>query len=121
MFFSKDDIIRVNQYIYDHKKTFNEEIGSRIKSFRKINNVTIEEFSEKSLMSINQLSHLENGNNGITLNKFIIICNSLCCKPNTLLEPYIFSANYNEDLFYNEIQNDKSLPRNLLNYLILKK
>ncbi len=119
--FLKDDVIKVNQYIYDHKKIFNKEIGSRIKHFRKTNDVTIEEFSEKSLMNINQLSHLENGKNGITLNKFIIICNSLGCNPNTLLEPYMFSANYNDDLFYYEIQQGKNLSKNLLNYIILKK
>ena len=73
------------------------------------------------LMTSNQMAQIENGKNGITLNKFVIICNSLGCLPNELLENFLYSAKTNDDILFSKLQQGKSISRNVFDYIISKK
>lgn len=117
----KDDILKVNQYIYDNKTKFNFEVGEKIKEYRKQNNITMKEFADRSLMGINQINQIENGRNGITLSKFIILCNALEINPNILLEEFLYSSKINEDILYYSLQGHKNLSRNIVDFIIRKK
>lgn len=116
----EEEIINVNQYIYNNKKKFNIEIGETIKDIRNKNSISLEEFSLKSLMDKKQLLQIESGTNGITLNKFTIICNSLNVSPDILLEKFLYTNKLKEDKLFYELQNGKNLSRNLINFLKIK-
>ena len=59
-------IIKVNQYIYSHKKEFNKEIGEKIKEIRISKNLSLEEIALRGLMSSSHFTQIESGINGIT-------------------------------------------------------
>lgn len=115
------NIIKVNQYIRDNRDSFNYFIGQKIKEVRKVKNIQYTEFEERSLMGINQISQIENGKNGISLNKFVIICNALEVNPNDFLEELLFAPKINEDILYYCLQEDKSISKNILNFIVRKR
>lgn len=117
MFNSNNEIVNVNQYINNHKKKFNIEIGAKIREYRKSNNITTEQLAFRSIMSPSYIIQLENGIYGLTLNKFIIICNALEIEPNYFLDEFIYGSKKNKDILYNELQNNKNISKNIINYL----
>lgn len=119
MFMYNTDLetIQVNQYIQNHRREFNKEIGLAIRNYRINNNIPIHIVSERSMMTISYLNQIENGANGISLIKFICICNALEAKPQDIIESFTFGGNKNEDLIYNELQKEKNLSKNVLEYM----
>lgn len=111
------ETIQVNQYIQSHRGEFNKEIGLAIRNYRLNNNIPINVVSERSMMTISYLNQIENGINGISLIKFICICNALEAKPQEIIESFIFGGNKNEDLIYNELQKEKNLSKNILEFM----
>ncbi len=117
MFNSNLETVNVNQYIFNHKKQFNIEIGSKIKEIRNKKNISTEQMAIRTMMTPSYIMQIENGTNGVTLNKFVIICNALEIEPREILDEFIFGSKTNEDLMYNELQNGKNLSKNIINYL----
>jgi len=73
MFNSNLETVNVNQYIFNHKKQFNIEIGSKIKEIRNKKNISTEQMAIRTMMTPSYIMQIENGTNGVTLNKFVII------------------------------------------------
>ena len=114
-------IIDVNNYIRSHKKELNREIGDLIKKYRNEKNISTEEFANRLLASQPYIVQLEKGDVGISLNKFIMICNSLEIDPKEILDKFLFYSKSNEDLLYRELQESKNLSINLLKFIKNKK
>lgn len=117
MFNSNLETVSVNQYIFNHKKEFNIEIGSKIKELRIKKNITAEQMATRTMMAPSYIMQIENGTNGVTLNKFVIICNALEIEPKEILDDFLFGSKTNDDLIYNELQKEKNLSKNIINYL----
>ncbi len=121
MYKSNLETIGVNQYIFNHKKEFNIEIGLKIKQIRTSKNITTEQMAFRTMMSPSYIMQIENGTNGVTLNKFVIICNALEIEPKEILDDFLFGPKTNEDLIYEELQKGKNISKNILDYLIKQK
>ena len=113
MYNSNIETIKVNQYLKNHRKEFNEEIGITLKKHRIMNGVTTNKLSERAMMTISYINQIENGSNGLSLAKFIMICNALEAEPEKIIEKFTFGCKKNEDLFYNELQKEKNLSKNV--------
>lgn len=111
------DIIKVNEYLEKHKKDFNKEIGNLIRKFRKNKNISIKLFSERTMISESYIKQIEAGIYGLSLSKFLIICNALEVLPYNIIDDFIFSSKENEDLFYNKLQNHKNISKNILDFM----
>lgn len=114
------EIMNVNEYLINHKKEFNIEIGKKIREYRKINNITTKEFAFRSMMSQTYIIQIENGIYGLTLSKFITICNSLGIAPSQILNDFVYVEKNNEILLFNEVQKEKNISKNIINYLKCK-
>lgn len=77
----------------------NINVGKKIEYYRKKKNLTLNDLSEKSGLSIGYLSNLENGKSSLTLDKIQIICEILDISLMKLLEEGSFSGTV--------IKNDK--------------
>ena len=111
------DIIKVNEYFLKNKKDFNEEIGKLIKKSRIEKNISIKLFSERTMISESYIKQIESGKYGLTLSKFLIICNAIEISPYKIIDDFIFSSKENEDLFYNKLQEHKNISKNILNFM----
>lgn len=116
MYNTDSDTIKVNYYLQNHRKEFNKEIGLAIKKYRIENHITPRKLAERAMMTVSYINQIENGSNGISLAKFIIICNALEVKPEQIIENFIFGSKKNEDLIYNELQKEKNLAKNILEF-----
>lgn len=112
-----EKITAINQYLLKHKENFNKDIGIIIKDIRFNKNISTEAFSGMISTSNSYVSQIEQGNNGLSLIKFILICNALKIKPNKLLDNFIYFDHDNEDILYNELQQDKNISENVINYI----
>lgn len=112
-----EKITAINQYLLKHKENFNKDIGIIIKDIRFNKNISTEAFSGMISTSNSYVSQIEQGNNGLSLIKFILICNALKIKPNKLLDNFIYFDDDNEDILYNELQQDKNISENVINYI----
>ena len=115
------ETLMANQYLFNHKKQFNIEVGMKIKEIRTNKKMPKKEMAFQTLMSPTYITQIENGINGITLNKFIIICNALQIHPKEILDDFLFDYNTNEVILYDELQQDKNIVENIKNYLKNKK
>ena len=115
------EILNVNQYISNHKNELNKEIGGLIKQIRIKKKIPIEEMATITNTSPAYISQIENGINGITLNKFIQICNSLKINSQEVLGNFLLYQKEDEFLFCEELQCEKSLSRNILEVMKKKK
>ena len=114
------EILKVNNYIVTHRTEFNKEIGNMIKEWRIKKGLSIEEMSCLTLMGPSYINQLEKGTNGISLNKFIIICNALEINLKEALEMYLYKKESNEDILFNKLQEGKNISENVLNFMRYK-
>ncbi len=121
MYNSNSETLKVNQYIFNHKKDFNKEIGLKIKEIRISKNISTSDLATRTMMTPTYIIQIENGIYGLTLNKFIIICNALEVNPNNILEDFTFGSKQNEDILFNELQQGKNISENIENYMKNKK
>lgn len=110
------DIITVNSYILEHKEDFIKDIGEVLKQERISKNITLEEVALRTKSSSSYIAQIEKGNYGLSLIKFITICNALEVNEQ-ILERFLYSAKKNEDILYYELQKDKNLSKNIIDYL----
>jgi len=110
-------IASINQYLINHKDEFNKEVGGIIKKNRISKQISIERFADMILTSNSYVSQIEQGSNGLSLVKFVLICNALKIKPLQIIENYVFYEDDNEDILYKELQSNKNLSKNLINYM----
>lgn len=113
----ENNIITVNQYIYNHKKEFNKEIGEKLKEIRLNKKISMECMSSRCLMSSSHLKQIENGINGITLNKFIIICNALEINPQEILEEFVLISTINDNILFLNLQRNKNVSKNIIEFM----
>lgn len=115
------DVVCVNHYIVNHKKEFNKEIGKMIREWRVKRNISIDEMAAMTFMSTSYITQLENGVNGITLSKFITICNALEINLKEILEDYLYTKQSNEDILFAKLQDEKNLSENIIDFMKEKK
>ena len=118
-----DDILimDVNNYIRSHKKELNREVGDLIKKIRNEKNILTEQFASRLNVSQPYVVQLEKGDVGISLNKFILICNALEIEPKEILDQFLLHSKNNEDILYKELQEDKNISKNILEFIKNKK
>lgn len=112
-----EKITTVNQYLIKHKDNFNSEIGTIIKEIRTSKDISVETFSKMISTSNSYASQIEHGSNGLSLIKFILICNALNEKPEKVLNNFIYFDEDNEDILYKELQQNKNISKNIINYM----
>ncbi len=112
-----EKITTVNQYLIKHKDNFNYEIGTIIKEIRISKDISVETFSEMISTSNSYASQIEHGSNGLSLIKFILICNALNVKPEKVLNNFIYFNEDNDDILYKELQQNKNISKNIINYM----
>ena len=115
------EVLKVNNYIVTHRAEFNKEIGNMIKEWRLKKKLSVEEMSTMTLINPSYINQLEKGINGITLNKFILICNALEINLKEVLEMYLYVKESNEDFLYNKLQSGKNISENILEFMKYKK
>ena len=113
---NSSDILAVNTYIADHKDDFIKDIGEALKAERIKKNITLEEVALRTKSSTSYITQIEKGTYGLSLIKFIALCNALEVNE-TILERFLYAGKKNEDLLYYELQNEKNLSKNIINYL----
>ena len=118
---SNCEILKINQYIFKHKNQLNKEIGGVIKEIRKKKNITLEELATSTITSPAYISQIEKGINGITLSKFILICNSLKIESKEILDNFLLFKKTDDDLIFEELQYNKNLSKNILEFMKKKK
>ena len=79
--------------------------------------MSVEELSIRSITSPSYINQIENGVNGITLNKFILICNSLKIESREILDNFLLFKKIDDDVISEELQNGKSLSKNILEFM----
>jgi len=111
------EVLKVNNYVATHRKEFNKEIGNMIKEWRTKRGISIEEMSCLTLMGPSYINQLEKGKNGISLNKFILICNALEIDLKEALEMYLYVKESNEDFLYEKLQEGKNISNNIIDFM----
>lgn len=114
------DILEVNTYILNHKEKFIKDLGETLKLERIKKNITLEDVAIRTKSSTSYITQIEKGTYGVSLLKFITICNAIEADEK-ILEKFLYSGKKNEDLFYYELQKEKDFSQNMLKYLIKKK
>jgi len=115
------EIIKINDYILNHKREFTKEFGVEVKRLREEKKMTAEELAERAITPVSYLRQIENGEYGVSLTKFIAICNALEIAPGILINDFIIGDKTNEDLMYNEFQKNKNISKNIIDYMKNKK
>ena len=111
------EVLKVNNYVATHRKEFNKEIGNMIKEWRIKRNLSIEEMACLTFMGPSYINQLEKGINGVSLNKFILICNALEINLKEALEMYLYVKESNEDFLYKKLQEEKNISNNILEFM----
>lgn len=114
------EIIKINDYIFNHKNEFTKEFGEEVKKIREEKNITAEKLAERALTTVNYLRQIECGDYGVSLTKFIALCNALEINPSVLVSNFIV-GDTNDDLLYNELQESKNISENIIRYMKNKK
>ena len=97
---------------FDVPKRFNNEFSAE----RVNRNITLEEVALRSKTSTSYISQIEKGGYGLSLIKFITICNALEVNEN-ILEKFLFAGKKNEDFLYYKLQDGKNISQNILDYM----
>ena len=95
------EIIKINDYILKHKSNFTKEFGLELKKLREERKMTAEDLAERAITPVSYLRQIENGEYGVSLIKFISICNALEINPSQLISDYIIGDKTNDDLIFN--------------------
>ena len=111
------EVLAVNNYIFTHKIEFNKEIGNMIRDWRLKKKLSIEEMATMTLMAPSYINQLEKGTNGISLNKFILICNALEINLKEVLQMYMYAKKNYEDLLFEKLQDEKNISENILKFM----
>ncbi len=115
------EIIKINDYILKHKSNFTKEFGLELKKLREERKMTAEDLAERAITPVSYLRQIENGEYGVSLIKFISICNALEINPSQLISDYIIGDKTNDDLIFNEFQKNKNISKNIIEYMKNKK
>ncbi len=110
------DILCVNKYILEHKENFIKDIGEILKNERINKKISLEEVALRTQTSTSYISQIEKGTYGLSLIKFITMCNALEINEK-ILERFLYGSKKNEDILYYELQKNKNLSKNVINYL----
>ena len=111
------EIIKVNEYFLDRKEEFNIEVGEKIRKLRTMKGFSINDIALRAVSSPAYIIQVENGKYGLSLSKFISICNSLELSPNEVLEEFLYGGKTNEDILYNKLQQGKNISKNIFDYM----
>lgn len=86
------------------------QIGQRIRKYRKAQNLSQEQLSEKIGISVTHMSHIETGNTKLSLPVLVAISQTL----NVHTDDLIFDFPSNKDIIYKEIEEifNNSSPEN---------
>lgn len=114
-------ITEVNNYLKNHKKELNQEVGNIIKKYRTMKKISTEKLANRICVSQPYVIQLEKGDVGISLNRFIMICNALEINLNEILDDFLFCYKSNEDMLYKVLQEDKNISKNILQFIKSKK
>ena len=118
------DTTNTNKYLFSHRKDLNHDLGIIIRNIRLSKNITREELAEMLVTSTSYISQIESGKNGVSLIKFIAICNALEISPQKIIEDYVYTETnsiLDNKEFYEYLQNEKDLSKNLINYIKYKR
>ena len=115
------EVLKVNSYIITHRQEFNKEIGNMIKEWRIKKKLSVEEMGAMTMMAPSYINQLEKGTNGVSLNKFILICNALEIDLKEVLQMYLYIKETNEDILYRNLQTGKNISQNILDFMKDKK
>lgn len=110
------EIIKINDYIINHKNEFTKEFGEEVRRLRDEKGITAEELAERAVTTVSYLRQIECGEYGISLTKFIALCNALEINPSILVSNFIV-GDKNDDLLYNELQESKNITENIVRYM----
>lgn len=110
------DILTVNTYILDHKEDFIKDIGEILKTERIKQNITLEEIALRSKSSTSYITQIEKGTYGLSLIKFITMCNALEVDEK-ILQRFLYYGKKNEDKLYYQLQKGKDISQNVIDYL----
>lgn len=111
------EIIKVNEYFLERKEKFNIEVGEKLRKLRTKKGFSIEDIALRAVTSPTYIIQIENGKYGLSLSKFISICNSLELSPNEVLEEFLYGGKTNEDILYNKLQLGKDISKNIVDYM----
>ena len=114
------DITDINSYMLQQKVKFNQELGANLRKMRKLKKVSLNELSNKTMISSTYLSQIEKGEYGISLFKFVTLCNTLETNIEDLLENFIIGSKINEDILIEKLQEKKDISSNILEYMKYK-
>lgn len=110
------DVLTVNSYILSHKEDFVKDIGEVLKQERIARNITIEEVALRTKSSPSYISQIEKGTYGLSLIKFITVCNAIEANE-SILERFLYAGKKNEDFLYYELQKGKNISKNIIDYM----
>ena len=111
------EIQKINEYFLKEKKKLNKEIGEKLKEKRREKNISIMEIAEKTHISPTYVSQIEKGEYSVSLVKFIFFCNALDVNIGEILEDFVFKEKSNEELLYENLQKDKNISNNILEFM----
>ena len=111
------EIVKVNQYFSDQKEKFNIEVGETIRNLRVKKGISINDVALRAVSSSGYILQVENGKYGLSLSKFIAICNALEISPNEILEEFLFGGKTNEDILFDKLQENKNISKNIIEYM----
>lgn len=115
------EIQDINNYLLSEKKNFYKELGENLRKIRKGKSISINELSIRTLISVTYISQIEKGEYGMTLIKFISICNALGINPDFILKDFIVINSFNEDILFEKLQESKNLSINIIDFIKCKK
>lgn len=111
------DVQEINNYLLKNKTKFYQEMGDKLKEIRISQNITVSKLALKTFISTTYLCQIEKGEYGVSLIKFITICNSLGINPGYLLKDFIVTNKLDEDLLIEKLQGSKNISTNIIDFL----
>ena len=114
------DVQEINNYLLKNKTRFYQEMGDKLKEIRISQNITINKLALKTFISNTYLTQIEKGQYGLSLIKFITICNSLGINPNYILRDFIITNRTDEDILIEKLQGSKNILINIVDFMKCK-
>lgn len=114
------DVADINSYMLRQKKKFNQELGAKLKEIRKLQKISLNELSTKTLISSTYISQIEKGEYGISLFKFVTLCNTLETNVEDVLDGFVIGNKKNDDILFEKLQGKKDISYNVLEFMKCK-